>query len=1388
MASAQSYTPQTKVDWEADDSIFAFKTWRKEVERILSGPLNEGDDSIKVNTIFIWAGGNAEALVEARQAEDESAKVDTPKNLLNTLEACLTHKTYYREARDKFYLLKQIDGESTTRYYSRIMTLYKLAEFPENTDFLIVDRLVHGCTNKKCKKEMTAKGKEVKAKQCLEILREHESVKTTMRRIDDADHVNATYARARDPTKQSQRNGGARPRQAQQKQPLKSTKCMWCGSTQLHKKNECPARDSTCNFCRKQGHYEKVCRRKTKTLKTKRQYAVAYTSDDSDGYEEQEFYDMDMVSSTKKIREVLAEVTFNPSKNTLQGKVDTGAMTTCMPMSQLQSIGLEESSIKPSTACLKGITGTKMNTLGEITQKITCNKITRSHKIIITELGTELILGIDFCKKFNLVNIAECCIQRQVTVDAVHMTDEKEVNYATLEKKWKEHLPLGKKSGNALQDLKNIFPDMFDGKVGLFEGEVDLKVTPEAKPVQLPPRAVPLSVLPQLKQQLDKMEAEGIIRPCPETTDWVHNLVLANKKSGELRICLDPKNLNKYLVRSVHYTASWEDAQHSFNKGKYFSTLDAKSGYWTKQLSKESQLLTAFNTPFKKYCFIRLPFGLSVSSEIFCEQMDKALTGIPGTFPCADDVKIQGSTELRHDVHLLETIDKAKQAGIKFNPDKCHIKSPKIEYFGRIISAKGVEPCPKKVKAIKKLEPPQNKQELQSFFGTVNFMSTFIPHLSKKTHLMRSLLKKDVHFIWTSDMQKEFNDIKQSIFEKVQLTHFDPSNEVIIETDGSMKGLGAVLIQEKNPVKFISKSLTPTESDYSNIERELLAVLFACEKLHTYVYGRAVTIHTDHKPLENIFLKPISLAPARLQRMLLRLRMYNLEVKYVGAKNVLIADTLSRLIKPGKDKEIPNLDISIAQILQIRPTHLQSLQDETKVDPTLKELKEFIISGWPESINDIPEYLRPYWCFRDELTMLDGLIMKGNRVIIPSTQRDETLKRLHDGHQGLTSTLQRARRTVYWPNLQHDISDMLSQCHNCQQHAKKKPRNPERQISASRPMELLGMDLMEMKNKSTLVSIDYHSGYILIDNVQSEATEDIVTATNNNFRKFGLAEKINSDNGPCFKSHKFATFCNKFNIQHSTSSPHYHESNGRVERAIQTIKQIMKKCKDETEVTMALIAYHDTPISSDLPSPAELFFKRRINTRLGIMLNESPLNEEEKRKLFEKRQSHLKQPREQLEYKPNDPIWFTDDNSSEWKPGMIESKDNHPNSYWLINSESQRRIRRNTHDIKPRVQQMRPDNTSQHHTTTTATHEIDRPPALKVTPPTPTVAEPPEQESSKDPQPNETTPAPINQDPPRKKKPAKTLPTVKAEQAKSPVKTRSGRISKSNRDANYKYI
>ena len=326
-------------------------------------------------------------------------------------------------------------------------------------------------------------------------------------------------------------------------------------------------------------------------------------------------------------------------------------------------------------------------------------------------------------------------------------------------------------------------------------------------------------------------------------------------------------------------------------------------------------------------------------------------------------------------------------------------------------------------------------------------MSTFIPNLTKKTHLMQSLLKRDMHFLWRSATQKKLDTIKNEIANAVQITRYEPSKSAVIETNASLKDLGAILIQDGKPIRFLSKALTPAEATYSNIERELLAGLFAFKKLHTYTFGWKTTVQTDHKPLQNILLKPISLAPGRFQWMLLRLSKYDIQVVYIGSKSVLLADTLSRLVEQGSARKIPGLDVSIVQVLKVEPTRLESLQEDIKADPTLAELTDVNLTGWPNSMHDIPEHLHPCWRFHDELTIREGLIMKGNRVVIPTSMRPATLICLHDAHQGLTSMLQRARRSVYWPNLQDDITDMVHKCDECQRHGNKKPRPPETDLS-----------------------------------------------------------------------------------------------------------------------------------------------------------------------------------------------------------------------------------------------------------------------------------------------------------------------------------------------------
>ena len=315
--------------------------------------------------------------------------------------------------------------------------------------------------------------------------------------------------------------------------------------THIHVR-KCPAKNAKCQFCSKDGHFEKACfKKKHRTkCKFKKQHVLETCKLELSDNEYEDDLGVKCVlikNINSSAREVIAEVEFHTSRSRheepgmphiMQGKVDTGAMVSCIPLPLLTDIGMSRQDITPSTAVLRGVSGKRLKNHGTVKLDVSCNGHQRKAKFYITGSGNEL-LGLNFCKGFKLVRIAETCIQRRISasidvathtsgpsdisnskgVKAVHTMQESEADYAALHEKWKRYLPLSKKTRDPLGDFKKIFPDMFDGEVGLFEGEVDLKLSPNAKPVQLPPRAVPQSIMPQLKKELDKMEREGIIRP-----------------------------------------------------------------------------------------------------------------------------------------------------------------------------------------------------------------------------------------------------------------------------------------------------------------------------------------------------------------------------------------------------------------------------------------------------------------------------------------------------------------------------------------------------------------------------------------------------------------------------------------------------------------------------------------------------------------------------------------------------------------------------------------------------------------------------------------------------------------------------------------------------------
>lgn len=397
----------------------------------------------------------------------------------------------------------------------------------------------------------------------------------------------------------------------------------------------------------------------------------------------------------------------------------------------------------------------------------------------------------------------------------------------------------------------------------------------------------------KIVEELHKMESIGVIVKQTEPTKWVNSIVTV-VKPNKIRICIDPQDLNKAIKHEHYPLLTVEEVVSSMPKAKIFSVLDANQGFWQIKLDEESSKLCTFNTPIGRHRFLRLPFGVSSASEVFQCAVAQMLEDLEGMVNVTDDILVWGETTEEHDQRLIKLLESAREWNLKLNKSKCQIRTSKIRYLGHIISEEGLKPDDEKERAIVQMPPPENKQALMGFMDMVQYLSQFIPNVSDVSNPLRKLLEDDVQWHWEEEQRESFIKKKNLLTNAPALKFFDVQKPVTLSVDTSSEGIGAVILQDNKPVAYGSRAFTDAQKRYAQIEKELLAIVYGCEKFHQYIYGKEVGVESDHKPLESIFKKSLHQAPPRLQRMLLRLQRYTLKVAYKPGKEMHIADALSQ--------------------------------------------------------------------------------------------------------------------------------------------------------------------------------------------------------------------------------------------------------------------------------------------------------------------------------------------------------------------------------------------------------------------------------------------------------------------------------------------------------------
>ena len=502
----------------------------------------------------------------------------------------------------------------------------------------------------------------------------------------------------------------------------------------------------------------------------------------------------------------------------------------------------------------------------------------------------------------------------------------------------------------------------------------------------------------------------------------------------------------------------------------------------------------------------------------------------------------------------------------------------------------GLKPDPRKVEAIAKMERPTDVPAAQWFIGLVKYLSKFLKDLSEMCEPLRRLTHKDAEWAWNEEQESAFQQIKEAVTKAPVLKYFNEAAPTEGQGDASQDGLGFALIQSGQPVTFASRALTPAERRYSQIEKELLAQVFGMEHNHQYVYGHRVILWTDHKPLV-------------LQRLLLRLQQYDYEIRYKPGREMLLADTLSRASVGGHQATTTEVEVEhvhAAQFLPIPDHQLKELQEETAADPTLQVLKHVITDGFPDHKDGLPAAIHPYYNIRDELSVVDGIIFKGLRCVLPKSLRSKFKHKLHESHIGVQGCLRRAREVAYWPGMNSELTDYISKCDVCLTYNNKQSKEPliSHEIP-KRPWKKIGTDLFTLNNKDYLCTVDYYSGYFEIDPLRAKTANVVIDKLKKHFATHGIPNEVNSDNGPPFNSVELSNFMRSTGVEHNTSSPLYPQSNGRVENAVKTAKNLLKKSKESgTEFYLSLLNWRNTPTEGMDTSPAQRMFGRRTRTQL----------------------------------------------------------------------------------------------------------------------------------------------------------------------------------------------
>ena len=853
---------------------------------------------------------------------------------------------------------------------------------------------------------------------------------------------------------------------------------------------------------------------------------------------------------------------------------------------------------------------------------------------------------------------------------------------------------------DSIQSIPDQYPSLFTGLGTLKGEEYKIQLEPGAKPLALnTPRNVPLAQREQVRAELARMESLGVISRVEKPTKWCAAMVVAQKKSKDVRICVDFRPLNESVLREVHPLPKVDDTLAQLAGATVFSKLDANSGFWQVKLDESSKDLTTFITPFGRFRFNKMPFGIASAPEHFQRRMSKMLEGIEGVVVQIDDILVYGHTIEEHNARLHAVLQRISERGVTLNKAKCKFAQDKVDFLGHVVGKDGISSDPMKTKAIREMEKPKSVSELRRFMGMANQLGKFSPNLAEYSQPLRELLSSKRAWVWGPPQDEAFQRLKDELTKPTILALYDVNAKTKIRADASAYGLGAVLLQYQQqhwkPVAYASKSLTETEKRYSQIEKVALALVWSCEKFATYVVGKRIEIETDHKPLVPLLsTTSLDCLPPRILHFRLRLTRFDYSICHVPGKSLYTADTLSRAPIPSteqvfeEDSEVESFVQAVIDQLPAGKDRLEQFRKAQLDDPICSQVIQFTKTEWPAK-HAVKGSLSKYWAERSKLT-INSLLLYGQRIVVPKKLQQEVMEKIHHGHQGIQRCRLRVSTSVWWPGSSSAMENFVKLCPTCMKNTPP-PVQPLLQSELpSHPWERVAADLFQLNNTVYLLVVDYYSRFMEVQKLTSTTSASVISALKAIFSRHGIPSEFVSDNGPQFDSGEMKEFASKYNFIHTTSSPHYPQSNGLAERMVKTVKKLIA---DSPDPYLALLSYRSTPLPWCELSPAELLMGRRLQTDVPQMKTQLTPNwphiknfREKDKKYKQEQKRHYDRRHRVREASPlpdDTPVWVSTQGRED-VPGRVSQQADSPRSYRVSTPSGE--VRRNRSHLRVRAE------------------------------------------------------------------------------------------------------